>query len=70
MPSLVGLGENQAKGVLANLGVTSVVVDYQGRDQLGALYDKFPAYAVVSHSPAPGTPIKRGMTVILGIRGP
>jgi peptidoglycan glycosyltransferase len=70
MPSLVGLGENQARGILANLGVTSVVVDYQGRERLGALYDKFPAYAVVSHSPAPGTPIKPGMRAVLGVRGP
>lgn len=70
IPSLVGLGENQAKGVLAGLGITSVVIDYQGKDRLGALYDKFPAYAVVSHSPGPGTPATPGMTVVLGIRAP
>ncbi|WP_029214873.1 transglycosylase domain-containing protein [Kallotenue papyrolyticum] len=70
LPNLVGLGENQAKGVLAGLGITSVVVDYQGRDRLGDLYDQFPAYAVVSHSPGPGTPIQPGMTVVLGIRAP
>ncbi len=70
IPSLVGLGENQARGVLAGLGITSVVVDYQGKDRLGDLYDKFPAYAVVSHSPGPGTPVSPGITVVLGIRAP
>jgi peptidoglycan glycosyltransferase len=70
MPSLVGLGENQAKGVLAGLGITNVIVDYQGRDRLGDLYDKFPAYAVVSHSPGAGAPISAGMQVVLGIRAP
>ena len=70
IPSLVGLGENQARGVLAGLGITNVGVDYQGADRLGALYDQFPAYAVVSHSPGPGTPITPGMGVVLGIRAP
>jgi beta-lactam-binding protein with PASTA domain len=64
------MGENQARGVLANLGITSIIVDYQGRDRLGDTFDQFPAYAVVSHSPAPGTPITPGMTVILGVRAP
>lgn len=70
MPSLVGLGENQAKGVLANLGITNVIVDYQGKDRLGALYDTYPAYVVVSHSPGAGAPISAGMQVVLGIRAP
>lgn len=70
MPSLVGLGENQAKAVLANLGVGNVVVDYQGRDRLGAVYDKFVPYAVVSHSPGAGAAVTPGMTVVLGVRAP
>jgi len=67
---MVGLGENQAKGVLAGLGITNVVVDYQGPDRLGALYDQTPAYVVVSHSPGPGARAEPGMTVVLGIRAP
>ena len=70
IPRLVGLGENQARGVLANLGITSVVVDYQGRDTLGDLFDQFPAYAVVSSTPGAGAPVSPGMTIILGIRAP
>lgn len=70
LPNLIGLGENQAKALLANLGITSVVVDYQGRDRLGELFDSLPAYAVASHSPGPGTPVQPGMTVILGVRAP
>jgi peptidoglycan glycosyltransferase len=67
---LVGLGENQAKAALANVGVTNVVVDYQGPDRLGDLYNQFPPYAVVSHTPGPGTPVEPGMTVVLGVRAP
>jgi peptidoglycan glycosyltransferase len=70
IPSLVGLGENQARGVLAGLGITSVVADYQGPDRLGELYNTTPAYVVVSHSPGPGTPVSPGMTVVLGVRAP
>ena len=70
MPGLVGLGENQAKDRLAALGITNVVVDYQGRDRLGAIYDQFPAYAVVSSSPGPGAVLAPGTTVVLGIRAP
>ncbi len=70
MPPLVGLGENQAKAVLAQLGITSVVVDYQTRERIPAIFDQFVAYAVVSTSPGPGTPISPGMTVVLGVRAP
>lgn len=70
LPNLVGLGENQAKELLASLGVTNVAVDYQGADRLGDLFNQFPPYAVVSHTPGPGTPIEPGMTVILGVRAP
>ncbi|HEX6291467.1 MAG TPA: transglycosylase domain-containing protein [Herpetosiphonaceae bacterium] len=70
IPNLIGLGENQAKATLANLGVTNVLVDYQGQDRIGDLYNAFPPYAVVSHSPSAGTPIEPGMTVVLGVRAP
>lgn len=70
IPSLVGLGENQAKETLAALGITNVLVDYQGRDQLGDLFDKYGAYVVVSHLPGAGAPIEPGMTVVLGVRAP
>jgi membrane peptidoglycan carboxypeptidase len=70
LPSLIGLGENQARAVLANLGVTSVVVDYQGADRLGDLFNQYPAYAVVSSSPGAGAPVTPGMTVVLGVRAP
>ncbi|MBA3943435.1 MAG: transglycosylase domain-containing protein [Herpetosiphonaceae bacterium] len=70
MPGLVGFGENQAKAKLAALGVPNIVVDYQGRDRLGPIYDKFPAYAVVSTSPGPGAPLDPGTTVVLGVRAP
>lgn len=70
IPNLVGLGENQAKEVLASLGITNVVVDYQNRDDLGDLYDAFPPYVVVSHSPGAGTPASAGTSVVLGVREP
>jgi hypothetical protein len=70
MPNLIGLGEDQAKQVLAKLGIRFVIVDYQGRDQLGDLYDQFAPYAVVSHNPPAGEPAKPGMMVKMGVRAP
>lgn len=70
MPNLTGLGETQAKQALARLGIYMVIVDYQGRDRLGVLYDQFPPYAVVSHLPPPGAVARPGMLVKLGIRAP
>jgi peptidoglycan glycosyltransferase len=70
LPNLVGLGENQAKEVLAGLGVTNVLVDYQGPDRIGDLYNQFPPYSVVSSSPGAGAVVEPGMTVILGVRAP
>ncbi|HEY1015885.1 MAG TPA: transglycosylase domain-containing protein, partial [Herpetosiphonaceae bacterium] len=58
MPNLVGFGENQAREILASLGLRGqVIVDYQGRDRLGAAFDRFPAYAVVSSLPGANTPV-------------
>lgn len=70
MPNLVGRGENQAKAQLNALGITNIVVDYQGRDRAGDAFDQFPPYAVLSHIPAPGTPIGPDTAVVLGIRAP
>ncbi|NCC31436.1 MAG: glycosyl transferase, partial [Chloroflexia bacterium] len=72
MPDLLRLGENQAKGVLASLGIPASVifVDYQDRTYIGDLYDQFVPYAVVSTIPAPGDWIVPGTAIILGIRAP
>lgn len=70
MPNLVGMGEKQAREALAKLGIYMVIVDYQGRDRLGDLYDTFPAYTVVSHMPQAGAPARAGMLVKLGVRKP
>ena len=72
MPQLQRYGENQAKEVLYSLGITpaQIVVDYQGRDRLGATFDQYPAYAVVSTLPAPGTVVDASTVIILGIRAP
>lgn len=70
MPELRGYGENQAKDILANLGITSIQVQYQSRSELGDLFDKYPAYAVVSSLPVAGRPIDASTFVILGIRSP
>ena len=41
-----------------------------GQGRIGDLWDQFPAYAVVSHTPPAGTPITPGTQAILGIRAP
>lgn len=70
MPDLRNYGENQAKEILAALGIFDIYVDYQDRTRAPDLYDSVPAYAVLSTIPAPGDWIKPGMTVVLGIRAP
>ncbi|MFD3166726.1 transglycosylase domain-containing protein [Herpetosiphon sp. NSE202] len=72
MPNLVGYGENQARQMLMNLGFTpdKIVVDYQGRDRLGPVFDQFPAYAVVSSLPGVGSAVDLNTVIILGIRSP
>ncbi len=72
MPDLQRLGENQAKVLLSSLGVQagSIYVDYQDRVRLGAIFDEFAAYSVVSTQPAAGDWIVPGTAVILGIRAP
>ncbi len=70
MPNLQGLGENQAKEQLALLGITGAYVDYQGRDRIPDIYDKFGPYVVVSTIPVAGDWVIPGSTVVLGIRAP
>ncbi|GIV98217.1 MAG: hypothetical protein KatS3mg057_2874 [Herpetosiphonaceae bacterium] len=72
MPNLIGYGENQAKEILAGLGVAPehIVVDYQSRSKLGDLFDQQPPFAVVSTQPQIGEPLAPGITVVLGIRSP
>ena len=72
MPDLKRLGENQAKELLASLGVGPglVYVDYQSRAQIPDVFDQFAPYSVVSSLPAAGDWILPGTTVILGVRSP
>jgi membrane peptidoglycan carboxypeptidase len=70
MPDLQGLGENQAKERLAQLGLFNVYVDYQGRDRIPEIFDQVAPYVVVSTLPGAGEWVPPGTTVILGIRAP
>ena len=72
MPDLKRLGENQARELLASLGVGPglVYVDYQTRAQIPDVFDQFVPYSVVSSLPATGDWILPGTTVILGVRSP
>ncbi len=72
MPNLVGLGENQARQQLMNMGFTpdKIVVDYQGRDRLGPVFDQYQPYVVLSSLPGVGVPIDLNTVIILGIRAP
>jgi peptidoglycan glycosyltransferase len=72
MPDLQRLGENQAKELLATLGLGPglVYVDYQTRERIPGDYDRFAPYTVVSTLPAAGDWILPGTTVVLGVRAP
>lgn len=70
MPNLQGLGENQAKDLLATYGIYNVYVDYQSRDRIPDIFDSVAPYAVVSSQPGAGELIHPGMTVVLGVRAP
>jgi peptidoglycan glycosyltransferase len=72
MPDLERLGENQAKELLASLGVSAgmVYVDYQTRDRIPELFDQYVPYSVVSTLPRAGDWIMPGTTIILGVRAP
>jgi peptidoglycan glycosyltransferase len=70
MPDLRNFGENQAKERLAALGIYNIYVDYQTRDRIPDVFDKFGAYVVLSTLPQAGEWIRPGETVVLGIRAP
>lgn len=70
MPDLERLGENQAKEVLAVLGITNIYVDYQDRSRIPDIYDDYLPYTVVSTLPRADEWIFPGASVILGIRAP
>ena len=72
MPNLQYLGENQAKQALYALGIRpdQIEVQYQDRAQLGAAFDQYAAYTVVSTLPGPGSLLDAGSYIILGIRAP
>ncbi len=70
MPALGGYGELQARERLGLLGITHIVVDYQGRDRLGDLFDRTAPYAVMSHNPPAGVRVSTGERVVLGVRAP
>jgi peptidoglycan glycosyltransferase len=70
MPDLRNLGENQAKERLAALGIYNIYVDYQTRDRIPDIFDRFGAYVVLSTLPRAGEWIRPGETVVLGIRAP
>ncbi|GAB4442247.1 MAG: transglycosylase domain-containing protein [Chloroflexi bacterium OHK40] len=72
MPDLERLGENQAKELLATLGVGpgSIYVDYQTRARIPEIFDQYVPYAVVSTLPRAGEWIIPGTTVVLGVRAP
>jgi peptidoglycan glycosyltransferase len=72
MPQVVGLTEQQAREALLRLGVPAalIVSDYQDRAKLGELFDRVPAFSVVSSLPAAGEAIGRDTVIVLGVRGP
>lgn len=72
MPDLRRLGENQAKEVLALLGIDPgrIYVDYQGPDRAGEDYYRYGPYVVLSSLPAAGEWILPDTTIVLGIRAP
>ncbi|OAN42683.1 glycosyl transferase [Chloroflexus islandicus] len=72
MPDLRRLGENQAKEVLALLGIdpSRIYVDYQGPDRAGEDYFRYGPYVVLSSLPAAGEWILPDTIIVLGIRAP
>jgi serine/threonine-protein kinase len=74
-PEVIGVPLSVAEQRLAAAGLLLDVVDEQGRNVLGALYDTLPPNYVVS-ALANGRPaengqfVPRGSVVILGVRAP
>jgi membrane peptidoglycan carboxypeptidase len=72
MPDLERYGENQAKDILAALGIpaSQIYVDYQTRQRIPDVFDQYAPYAIVSTLPRSGDWILPGTTVVLGVRSP
>jgi hypothetical protein len=72
MPQVVGLTEQQARETLLRMGVPAalIVSDYQDRAKLGDLFDRVPAFFVVSSLPAAGKAISRDTVIVMGVRSP
>lgn len=70
VPDVTGRSEEEAKQLINAAGLFVSFSDYQGRDRLGNLFDKFAPLTVVSSLPAPGTQVARGTGVTLGVRAP
>ena len=70
LPDLRGYGENQAKELLAALGISNIYVDYQTRERIPDVFDSTPPYAIVSTLPGPGEWVPPDTTVVLGVRAP
>jgi hypothetical protein len=68
MPDIVGLDLAAAEQVLVGVGVTIGVVDAQGRDHLGGLFDQVGPNTVVSSQPAAGTWMWPEVPVVVGVR--
>ncbi len=70
MPDLLRMGENQAKEVLASLGVNDVYIEYQTRDRIPQIFDQYAPYTVVSTLPTAGNWVLPRSMVILRVRAP
>jgi peptidoglycan glycosyltransferase len=71
MPDLRRLGENQAKELLAAMGIyNEIYVDYQDRARIPDVFDQYVPYAVVSTIPRVGQWVLPGQVIVLGVRAP
>ncbi|HEU4327001.1 MAG TPA: transglycosylase domain-containing protein [Roseiflexaceae bacterium] len=71
MPDLRRLGENQAKDLLAAMGIyNEIYVDYQDRGRVPDVFDQYVPYAVISTIPSAGQWVKPGDVIVLGVRAP
>lgn len=70
MPDVTGMQEDEARTTLEEAGIPSnaIAVQYQGREQLGELFDQVEARVVVTTQPAPGDTVESSATVVLTIR--
>lgn len=75
-PDIIGMNRFQAEDLIRRTGELNLVyVDEQGRDHLGASFDQYQPYEVVS-AEANGQPVQngqfipRGSGIVLGVRAP